>query len=54
MHRPVDMKISKRGTPSQTDVALTAAKKEPLSHLENGGSQTPVFLSMNRIIHLLL
>lgn len=35
MHRPEDMKNSKRETPSQTDVALTAAKKEPLSHLKN-------------------
>lgn len=54
MHRPEDMKVSKRETLSQTDVALTAAKKEPLSHLENGESQAPVFLSMKRIIHLLL
>lgn len=41
VHQRIDLKICKRETQCQIRAALTAAKKEPLSHLEDEKCQIP-------------
>lgn len=57
VHQRIDLKICKRETQCQIRAALTAAKKEPLSHLEDEECQIPplfLFSPIKRITHLLL